>query len=790
MVRFVLDDDKVYKVVAESDDAIWVIDYDNPCAPKMVKQDGLVNLEEIPVPDDYMQESVVSRAIYDTAKKRLGILSAILSDNAYITNAALRQRAIAKIAQDARVSQKTLKRWYYSYLAYGERGLCPASKIKKSKTLPQEHEKKIASALSKYYYSPKKRSLKTTYEMMLLKYYRNEQRIIVPDHPTYGQFLYYYRKNRDVVRKLISREGIGEYQKNARPLLGKGDAGITTIGYFEIDATVADIYVVSRFDRKPIGRPVLYVAIDIASRMIAGIYVGFEESAEAVLTCLANAACDKVDFCKEHGISITADMWPSKGLPGTIYTDRGSDFASFRVKELCSTFNMEITTLPPYRPDLKGYVERAIGCIQERYKPLLRGKGVVDKTSLERSQPDYAQQAILDIEEYTKVVIECVLYYNDSHVQKKYERSQMMIEQGVPPIASELWKFYNAQTKTNIIYADDELLQMLLLPRKKARITRYGVENDGIYYYSDELKMEFVRAGINGAKQVDIAFMPNDNSFIYLVDNGLYHMTMLKGNDANKASIPSIGSAFSVGGDAQADTSFSEQAAVSPVTAITSNGRNWKLNASNVLIQGEDGSQAAVAVDAPDAFQYDGKSLSFELDGATYIVRMVSDTYEGGVQYAKEVTSETVTVSGMRSVGNGQVLVVVGTRPASDAQDVNDAVQTVVSSVLESAAPASDVGVVTFNGVSVSADGYDVSFSNSEAVLKTGDSEVKFTPSSYQADAIEFGDAGTSASGAAVTHGDYADANGTEAYLIESDDGNVMAFTNSSDMLTAVLGLQ
>jgi len=46
----------------------------------------------------------------------------------------------------------------------------------------------------------------------------------------------------DVVRKLISREGIGEYQKNARPLLGKGDAGITTIGYFEIDATVADIY--------------------------------------------------------------------------------------------------------------------------------------------------------------------------------------------------------------------------------------------------------------------------------------------------------------------------------------------------------------------------------------------------------------------------------------------------------------------------------------------------------------------------------------------------------------------
>ena len=85
MVRFVLDDDKVYKVVAESEDAIWVVDYDNPCAPKIVKQDGMKNLKEIPVPDDYIQESVVSRAIYDTARKRLGILSAILSDNAYLT---------------------------------------------------------------------------------------------------------------------------------------------------------------------------------------------------------------------------------------------------------------------------------------------------------------------------------------------------------------------------------------------------------------------------------------------------------------------------------------------------------------------------------------------------------------------------------------------------------------------------------------------------------------------------------------------------------------------------------
>ena len=94
MVRFVLDDDKVYKVVAESEDAIWVIDYDNPCAPKMVKQDGLVNLEEIPVPDDYMQESVVSRAIYDTAKKKAK----------YIKSDAIQQCLYNQFSSEARSS--------------------------------------------------------------------------------------------------------------------------------------------------------------------------------------------------------------------------------------------------------------------------------------------------------------------------------------------------------------------------------------------------------------------------------------------------------------------------------------------------------------------------------------------------------------------------------------------------------------------------------------------------------------------------------------------------------------
>lgn len=270
---------------------------------------------------------------------------------------------------------------------------------------------------------------------------------------------------------------------------------------------------------------------------------------------------------------------------------------------------------------------------------------------------------------------------------------------------------------------------------------------------------------------------------------GVMGMTMVQNKNADKSSIPAVGGSFSVTGNIAEDTSFTEQAAVAPSTALTSDGRQWAMGASNILIQAEDGTGAVVPVDAAETFQYDGKSLSFEKDGATYIVRMVADSYTGAAQYAEEQTDESFTVSGMRFAGNGQELVVVGTRSAGD-EEGNAAVRTAVADMLEKAVPAQGSGNITLNGVAVTADGCEASFSNGLALIKSGDGEVKFTPSSYDSETIAFDDAGTTASGAAVTHSDYANVNDTEAYLIESDEGNVMAFTNNADLLTSVLGLQ
>lgn len=49
------------------------------------------------------------------------------------------------------------------------------------------------------------------------------------------------------------------------------------------------------------------------------------------------------------------------------------------MEELSLRYGVVIQNLPPYRPDRKGLVEKAFDLIQGRYKPLLRGKGVIEE---------------------------------------------------------------------------------------------------------------------------------------------------------------------------------------------------------------------------------------------------------------------------------------------------------------------------------------------------------------------------------------------------------------------------
>lgn len=97
--------------------------------------------------------------------------------------------------------------------------------------------------------------------------------------PTYRQFRYYAEKELDFF-KLARVRNPDRYNKEWRPLLGSSTAeSIGPGSRFQIDATIADVYLVSRADpRKIAGRPVLYMLSDQFSHMIPGFLYGVRGS--------------------------------------------------------------------------------------------------------------------------------------------------------------------------------------------------------------------------------------------------------------------------------------------------------------------------------------------------------------------------------------------------------------------------------------------------------------------------------------------------------------------------------
>ena len=122
------------------------------------------------------------------------------------------------------------------------------------------------AAIRKYYFSAKRNSLRTAYELYILENYTNKG-VLADEIPSWSSFrLYYFRHFRGDPQKEIAREGLTAYQRNNRPLYGSAMQYRESVGCYQVDETQGDIYLVSKWDRsKVIGRPNVYLAIDTAS---------------------------------------------------------------------------------------------------------------------------------------------------------------------------------------------------------------------------------------------------------------------------------------------------------------------------------------------------------------------------------------------------------------------------------------------------------------------------------------------------------------------------------------------
>ncbi len=264
------DNSLLFRVVAECKGKLLIINCNEQKMPFWKDRSYISSL--IPASEEEILKPFLSYEDLSPDKQvkvneRYVIVAGIL---AFLADDTLRNKAIASIATLHNISKQTVRSYLITFLVYQDKAALAPKDYKAGKELTAD-ERNFRYALNKYFYTVNKNSLNFTYVQMLKDRYIDSKGALLEKYPTFNQFRYFYRKTKKLETYYISRDGIKDYQKNKRPLLGEN---VQTYAEYSglmgmVDSTVCDIYLVN--DRgEVIGRPILTACVDTYSGLCMG----------------------------------------------------------------------------------------------------------------------------------------------------------------------------------------------------------------------------------------------------------------------------------------------------------------------------------------------------------------------------------------------------------------------------------------------------------------------------------------------------------------------------------------
>jgi len=432
----------------------------------------------------------------------------------------LRSPALSRYASRIGVNSQHIRLLLTHYWRYGQNiyGLLPAyphsgapgkerkpdtvplGKSKKNRVLPMQRastfivkdsdKKNIIKSLKKHHLKVGGLSLARTYRVFLMDYFRDEIELAVQENratsvPSLRQFRYWGEKlvpGREAIRAKTSESN---FLLNQRAHQGSAADTRTLAGdAFEIDATVADVHLVSSLNKKNvIGRPTVYTIVDRATRMITGVHVSlYHASWRAARQALANCFMPKKHFCKLFGISITERDWPCSHVPMKLVCDNG-EMVGLKPQDVVTP----MTTLefaPSYRADRKSIVERRFGILNDETIHALLGS--TRGGCIVKGEPSPTSRACLTLQEVTKSIILTILEHNQSIFKELAYINPLLIEHDLKMSPLNSWQISLKKSRFSArTIREDEVISRLL-PPERVSITSGGLKYNNLYYECED----------------------------------------------------------------------------------------------------------------------------------------------------------------------------------------------------------------------------------------------------------------------------------------------------------------
>jgi putative transposase len=314
-------------------------------------------------------------------------------------------------------------------------------------------------------------------------------------------------KRKDPYHVAVMRHG-KQYADEKFRAVGPGRPATYRLEVVEIDHTTANIMVVDEKTKVCLGRPTITVAIDRYTRMIVGLYIGFEPpSTYSVMQCLRDVLLPKTYLPTEFpDLKLS---WNAFGPPITVVVDNAMEFASDSFRHVAAAINFDIYYQPVYQPQFKGTVERFNRTVEQGLMSGLRGRTFSNPT--EKGDYDPVKTASITLQEFRSLFYHWMLaeYCNRMH-------------DGILDVPARLWEEEVKREPIRLSYNARDLDSLLGMSRKGV-ITRRGLRHVGLFYHSEELHALFRQAGNKQERTVDFKVNPGDLGWITVYGGKLRH---------------------------------------------------------------------------------------------------------------------------------------------------------------------------------------------------------------------------------------------------------------------------
>lgn len=329
----------------------------------------------------------------------------------------------------------------------------------------------------------------------------------------------HFLRDCDDERRKRHKMGEAEYRSRGRIQRGHALQHCRGPGHvFMVDATIADIHLVSCFARiLVVGRPTVYFVVDLWSRMIVGLHVSFRPpSFEGAALALENMASPKPEFCAQYGFTITVEQWPCAHLPTRFHCDRGCEYRqSLPWKQISVTLGVGIDNSAAFEPFWRGVIERRFGII-----PLIaqrHGYGIVQERRDAPKKYNGAFDALWTRSEFIRELLRAIHQYHRTPISGDIYTPEEMVTAGTPNTPLNRWNYGVDHSLAMLQTCAAGDIRHAVLPEMPATVTSSGLKVNHAHYALGMTKDRYATlSGKVVGDKVSILYHPDDMNQIDL----------------------------------------------------------------------------------------------------------------------------------------------------------------------------------------------------------------------------------------------------------------------------------